>query len=106
MKRGLGRYILDGHQPVSCEDLMTWGRWMADADRCVARTIQGDVWVSTVFLGLDHNFHFGGPPQLFETMAFHGDEGEDMDRYSTWEEAEAGHAEMVRKVFSKRYQKV
>lgn len=28
------------------------------------------IWVSTVFLGLDHNMGRGGPPLIFETMAF------------------------------------
>lgn len=106
MKKELGRYILDGHQPVPCEDTRAWGGWMEHADRCVALTAQEDVWVSTVFLGLDHSFHFDGPPLLFETMAFDSSgDGVDMTRCSTWEEAEAGHAEMVRKVFSQRCQK-
>jgi hypothetical protein len=60
------------------------------------------VRVSTVFLSLDHAFHVGtekGPPLLFETMVFGLPDGaEYQDRYSTWEEAEAGHREVVRKL--------
>lgn len=89
-------YILDGHTPVKC-DMMTWARWFETADRHVRDTIQGDVRVSTVFLGLDHGF--GGPPLLFETMAFVGHDSVELDRYATWDEAEAGHARMVAKVF-------
>lgn len=51
--------------------------------------------VSTVFLGLDHNWG-GGPPLLFETMIFTDGEGGYCRRYSAWEEAEAGHWETVR----------
>ncbi len=36
-----------------------------------------------------------GPPILFETMVFQGKEILDMQRYSTWEEAQAGHAEWI-----------
>jgi hypothetical protein len=56
------------------------------------------VTVSTVFLGLDHSFG-GGPPVLFETMVFGMPDGSEyQDRYHTWQEAEAGHREVVRKL--------
>jgi len=67
------RFILEGHEPVEEPDLVTWAMWMETADRCVKHTEQGDVRVSTVFLGLDHNFgDLFGLPILFETMAFVG----------------------------------
>lgn len=94
-----GRYILEGHTPVLCPGLLKWGRWFESADRQVAETIQGDVRVSTVFLGLDHNHWGRGPPILFESMAFVGHDSVDLNRYSTWEEAEKGHRRMVAKVF-------
>ncbi|HEY4383371.1 MAG TPA: hypothetical protein VGN34_02695 [Ktedonobacteraceae bacterium] len=50
--------------------------------------------VSTVFIGLDHNFR-GGDPLLFETMIFNDREDLHCNRYHTWGEAEAGHAEAV-----------
>jgi hypothetical protein len=77
----------------------------------VALTEIGPYVVSTVWLGLDHNFGFDGPPLIFETMVFttsawHEDrpyddperEGLldiDCRRYPTLEEAETGHEEMV-----------
>jgi hypothetical protein len=79
--------------------LLTWARWFESADRTVALSRQGDVWVSTVFLGLDHNHGGKGPPIVFETMAFIDHESVDIDRYATWEEAEQGHKNMVAKVF-------
>jgi hypothetical protein len=95
-----GRYILDGHEPVEEPDFLTWARWFETADRHVRDSFQGDVRVSTVFLGLDHNFgDLFGRPILFETMAFVGHESVAQDRYRTWEEAEAGHARIVAEVF-------
>jgi len=51
--------------------------------------------VSTVWLGLDHQWN-GGDPLIFETMVF-GDNWNDVDqvRYTTEAEAAAGHADMV-----------
>ncbi len=54
------------------------------------------VWVSTVWMGLDHNyFHPGDPPIIFETMVFGGSHDQWQDRYSTREQAAAGHARVV-----------
>jgi hypothetical protein len=94
-------YILnENHEPVLEEDFSAWSRWMfEDNDRRQVRlTEQGDVWVSTVFLGLDHNFGHGRP-MLYETMAFIAHEGVGQWRYSTWAEAEVGHDAAVMEVF-------
>lgn len=87
-------WILKGHEPVPAS-LLEWANWFEKADRSVAQT-QGDGYrVSTVFLGLDHRFCGDGPPLLFETMVFSDDDDEDMSRYSTWDEAIAGHERTV-----------
>lgn len=112
--RWVGQYRLEGRKPVPCYGTIRWATWMESADRRVARTDIGKKYVSTVFLGLDHNFIPGNPPLLYETMVFN--EGVPIrsrrkyflfgprlsctdddygDRYSTWEEAEAGHAAIV-----------
>lgn len=92
-------YILVGHEPVAEPDMLKWAMWFEHADRTVARTSlkRGDppeeyCVVSTVFLGLDHNFSRIGPPVLFETMAFA--DGTDMPiqyRCCTWADAERQH---------------
>jgi len=67
---------------------------METANRHVAKTRVGSLEVSTVFLGIDHNFLGQGKPLLFETMIFGGDDSIASDfcnRYSTWVEAEEGH---------------
>ena len=88
-------YILVGQSPVVEPDLMTWMEWYEHADRIVAQTeVPGGV-VSTVFLGLDHNFSRTGPPLLFETMAFIDGEAGNCRRTATWLDAEAMHAATV-----------
>lgn len=91
-------YILDGKKAVPVGNVMDWAEWFekAKSERHVAVTEIGDCRISTVFLGLDHNW-FDGPPLLFESMIFGGAHDGEMDRYGAWEEAEAGHARMVEK---------
>jgi hypothetical protein len=91
------KYILEGHEPVPEPDLMKWGRWMETAERHVAFTNLDGVRVSTVFLGLDHNFMEGGPPLLFETMIFEGPHDQYQTRCSTWAQAVIMHQRAVSK---------
>lgn len=56
--------------------------------------------ISTVWLGLNHNFDESGPPHIFETMIFaHGDINERYNelqwRWSTEQEAKEGHEVIV-----------
>ena len=89
-------YILEGKRVVECHDLVEWARRFGDSEarRVAEDHLSLNVYVSTVFLGLDHGFQ-DGPPLLFETMVFGGPLDQAQWRYSTWEEAEAGHAEAV-----------
>lgn len=69
----------------------------------VARTAMLDsVEVSTVFLGLDHQWDPNLPPILFETMVFGLPEDhylyEWQERCSTWEQAERQHDSIVEMV--------
>ena len=91
-------YVLDGHIPIVEPNSIRWGLWFETADRHVAdTTLPNGLRVSTVFLGLDHAFSRVGPPLLFETMVFSKNEEVDIDRYTTWEEADRGHTAMVMK---------
>jgi hypothetical protein len=83
-------------------DQSTWMSQLGDIDaRRVGWTVVNGHRVSTVFLGNDHRWLGDGPPLLFETMVFPGvDEDETWvetycDRYSTPEQARAGHARVV-----------
>ena len=91
-----GYYILLDKIPVPEYDTIVWGMWFETADRTVLKTqVDTGEEVSTVFLGLDHNFFFSGPPILFETLIFGGIHNNKMWRYSTWEQAETGHNRIV-----------
>jgi hypothetical protein len=60
-----------------------------------------DAQISTIFLGVGHNYYKEGAPVLFETMLF-GDAlaGRDQRRYCTYEEALAGHQEYLQELLS------
>jgi hypothetical protein len=87
------KYILDadGKTPIPC-DLMTWAQWFEKRPvRALLReTVREGVDVSTVFLGIDHQYG-DGPPLLWETMIFGGPRDGDQWRYPTYDEAMAGH---------------
>lgn len=94
------KYILVDKKPVRCPDISEWGKWFEVNDKSVGKTTIGDINISTVFLGLDHN-HWGGEPVLFETMIFGGEDDQYQDRCSTYEEAEAMHERVVKMVKDK-----
>ena len=66
------KYLLDkNHKPYKVDDVLKWGKGFESIEnRCVALYEKGDIRISTVFLGLDHNYCETGPPLLFETMVF------------------------------------
>lgn len=77
MKDPFDKWILnDQGEPEPCDDLMRWAVWFEQASmvRIIARDhlSGGRVMISTVFLGLNQNFHRDGPPLIFETMIFGG----------------------------------
>lgn len=66
-------------------------------DNRLAKTTVGGYHVSTVYLGLDHGWG-DGPPLIFETMIFgSGALDNDCDRYSTREQALAGHEAAIQR---------
>ena len=81
--------------PISTEQ---WLRGFKDPGlKRVAKAEIGDSTVSTVWLGLDHNFS-PGPPLIFETLVFEGPLDGEMLRYSTEEDALKGHEAMCARV--------
>lgn len=89
-------YKLDDEgNPIRCTT-EEWGHWFeANVDqRIVKKTQTKESEVSTVFLGLDHAFG-GGRPLIYESLVFGGPMENEMNRYSTKEEALKGHAELV-----------
>ena len=98
-------YILVDREPIQV-DMMTWARATErqhtiegfDAWRVGATYFEDGTWISSVFLGLDHNWHPDGPPLIFETMIFNSDDDLDeewCERCSTWDECLIQHREAI-----------
>lgn len=88
--------------------MQRWGRLMEDHSyRIVQQEDIGPYAVSTVWLGLDHNYVREGPPIIFETMVFATAERDDPKhkglhefddacwRWPTEAEARQGHSEIM-----------
>jgi hypothetical protein len=88
-------YRRDGSGPIPIEEVgsLQWG-----GEGRVANDTVGEgadrAQISTVFLGLDHQWG-DGPPLIFETMVFGGRFDQSQERYPTEEAALAGHARWV-----------
>lgn len=101
------KYILVDRKPVVERDVLKWAEWfeknrvikVAQTDTPVKdpkwKEQRAKVTVSTVFLGIDHNFFESATtdykPLVFETMIFGGPLDGYQDRTSTWQDAEAAH---------------
>lgn len=62
-----------------------WG-----TEKRIGRTVVGDWTVSTVWLGLNHDY-LTGVPVVFETMVFGEPYENELRRYTTEEDAMRGH---------------
>lgn len=83
----------EDHETVSVS-MREWSIYFNKPDRLLWNTTVGDSKVSTVFLGIDHSFG-SGPPLLFETLVMGGPLTDDMERYTTYDQARIGHITMV-----------
>lgn len=92
-------YRLDGKTPVKEPDAIAWAMWKEGAfeDCRVGLTHVGPYRISTVFLGINQGYR--SLPILFESMVFNDAtcEAVEQERYATWDEALAGHIELVRR---------
>lgn len=89
----MARYYSRNGDPITCDQ---WAKAFGDEElHRVALTEIDNYTVSTVWLGLDHGFG-NGPPLIFETMIFgNGPLDQEQWRYSTLEEAQAGHEQRI-----------
>ena len=92
-------YTLDSAgRPVLCRSVRLWARWMENLDNAKVRqdhvcTPSGDVLVSTIFMGLDHN-KGEGAPVLWETKVI-GLPEELVRKFDTRDAALAYHARLL-----------
>lgn len=85
-------YKLDkNNNPIPCT-LDEFANMYSDKNFVLAQNKIKDSLVSTVFLGLDHNYGDNGLPILWETMIFPDSGGDNYQvRYSSYKEAIEGH---------------
>jgi hypothetical protein len=101
MKNTLEYFLLDDNETAIPCSIEEWGNFLEDARGTKRRIVKQeyiyDKFISTVFLGLNHNWSSKGTPLIFETMIFNDNNGceEYCDRYSTWDEALIGHEKAV-----------
>ena len=94
----LQHYILVDRKPVACT-LMEWADFFeVHANRVVKQDTIDGVFISTVFLGLDHGWGQSEEPIVFETMILDGKFDEYQTRCATWDEAEKMHRTAVNEV--------
>lgn len=94
MAKHTRNWILEGRVPRECRNSAEVVKAWSTLGNHIRGNVVGGVSVSTVFLILDHNY-FDGPPVLFETMVFGGEDDQYQARYCTYEEAVLGHRETL-----------
>lgn len=101
LRRGTGNYILRGKVVVPETHLMRWARRFERANRTIGRDqITDEVWISTVFLGIDYGslatlLDPDAKPVVFETMIFGGPRDSEQHRYTDWDTARAAHVALA-----------
>jgi len=88
-------YILENGVVTEEPDMNRWMIWCAKNESHVNLTKVAEYTISTIFLGIDHNFSSEGPPVVFETMLFGENLNEKMVRTSTLKEAKQCHRDAV-----------
>lgn len=97
-------YLLNNPANKNDPDYIWFKNYFSDVKkkRIAFDTLNEDrsIYVSTVFLGLDHSFSEHDGPVLFETMVF-GFPAEDQERSRTWQESYSTHIRMVERSIHK-----
>jgi hypothetical protein len=104
--------ILDNGLVIACPDQAEWVKWvrksLSNGEHWIVEDNIEGFYISTEFLGINHNVTGTGPPLWFETMVFResakGNLGVKITygtvQYSTMTEALTGHVLICEKVKS------
>lgn len=98
----MGRYyILHQGEVVEEPDYAKWAQWYKNSYEGVHQVASTEAQygtVVTVFLGMNMTLSQSDPPLLFETRVKGGWLDDQWERYSTLDEAKAGHEAWVARV--------
>lgn len=97
-------YTLNENNKPVASTMFESSEWMElnPTKKSLKQEYIGDIFVSTVFLGLDHSWPKDeSKPLLWETMIFGGEHDQYQDRYTSVEDALLGHQKAVDLVNSK-----
>jgi hypothetical protein len=86
-------YTLDeNNKPIAATSIIEAIAWLDKNPerKAVKQEHIDDVFISTVFLGLDHAWH-SDVPVLWETMIFGGEHDQYQERYTSHKDALEGH---------------
>ena len=89
-----GLYILNSRGiPVRESNPICWAKWIGCPKNRILKfdALQGDVEVSTIYLGIDRNWSTRGRPLLWETMIFGGRHHGYQEGHASRTDALAGH---------------
>lgn len=90
-------YLLIDKIAIPHHNLLEWACAMEQTNKRIAETYVGNLRVSTIFVGFNMAMSPERPPDIFETIIFKNESNMIEFRYSTYEEAEVGHALAVKK---------
>jgi hypothetical protein len=85
-------FVLKGKVLVSVS-IVEWAKWIDSKQNVICQTQVGALRVSTTCLGFNHGG--AGVPLYYETMVFPTEAGERQWRYTTYDQALAGHMAIV-----------
>jgi hypothetical protein len=93
-------YILNADHTVSrINNLEEWALSFESCYSSIDWTGNDEIYVSTIFLGVDHGHGRTEHPILFETMVFGSAYNREQERYCTYDEAIEGHRKWCNLVF-------
>jgi len=90
----------DGRTPIPCQ-YWEWVHFFENENRLLAEDRIGPYLISTYFVGMNERILPGRPPLIFESTLFINDTSFCEAKYSTYEQAMAGHKSACEVAMSK-----